>query len=574
MNIEQLNLARKWRSKNFEQIIGQDLSVRILKNSLYLDQYFPVYLFAGQRGCGKTSMARVFAAAVNCQKLSDFQKNPKVNSVPCLECYSCQALAAGRHPDFIEIDAASNTGVDNVRQIIDACALLPIMGRKKIYLIDEAHMLSKAAFNAFLKLMEEPPASVLFILATTDTQKIIETVRSRCFQLFFKPVQESILTNHLAAVCLAEEISCDEQALSLIVKETEGSVRDAINLLERVRFASNKVTKQVVQQVLGHIDDERLLSCFEIIIHKGPASLFVYLQEQEMEKYSAEYIWLKLTEITRAAVWIKYGMSPQYFTEYTAQIQFLTRSCSFKKVTDILETFYRNEPLFTKTNAQYPFLEMILLQLCQKNENNSNSGTPSLATSSLASPEENVAFVDGQVEDQEEDSQEEEEPESDEDDGGAMQPFIQQLELLGEPLLLSIFKQAKMKPENETKGLFQILLPKELSFFQDVLTETHAVWHPLLCSALGKKVTIEFIFEESSNAPARQKVVHPAVVIEKKKAFEAKPAWTPNKNFVKPTYPVKKKEPSIDVSDIAKWPLANLLLQQFPGTITDIRQTI
>ena len=170
---QQLNLARKWRSKNFDQIIGQDLTIRALKNSLFLNHLFPVYLFSGQRGCGKTTTARVFTAAINCQNLENFRKEPREFKLPCLECQSCCLMASGKHPDFIEIDAASHTGVDNVRNIIEAAALLPVIGRKRIYLIDEAHMLSKAAFNAFLKILEEPPKSALFILATTDPGKIL-----------------------------------------------------------------------------------------------------------------------------------------------------------------------------------------------------------------------------------------------------------------------------------------------------------------------------------------------------------------------------------------------------------------
>ena len=152
INQEQLNLARKWRSKNFDQIVGQDNSIKILKNSLYLDRLFPVYLFAGQRGCGKTTTARVFAAAINCERLEKFRVQPKDELLPCNECYSCTAILAGKHPDFIEMDAASHTGVENVRNIVDAATLLPVLGKKKIYLIDEAHMLSRAAFNAFLKI--------------------------------------------------------------------------------------------------------------------------------------------------------------------------------------------------------------------------------------------------------------------------------------------------------------------------------------------------------------------------------------------------------------------------------------
>ena len=192
-----LNLARKWRPENFDQIIGQDIPIRMLKNGLYLKKFFPVYLFAGQRGCGKTTSARVFGAAINCENLELFQKNPKENSLPCLKCNSCQSMLQANHPDFIEIDAASHTGVENVRNILEACSYMPIFGRKKIYLIDEAHMLSKAAFNAFLKILEEPPSSVLFILATTELQKFPQTVLSRCFQIAFKAVDNNSIKKRL-----------------------------------------------------------------------------------------------------------------------------------------------------------------------------------------------------------------------------------------------------------------------------------------------------------------------------------------------------------------------------------------
>ena len=241
-----LNLSRKWRSQDFDHIVGQELAVRILKNSLYLGHYFPVYLFAGQRGCGKTSTARIFAAAVNCHALTSFQKDPKNSPVPCLVCDSCVAMRDGNHPDFIEIDAASHTGVDNIRSIIESSSLLPIMGRKRVYLIDEAHMLSKAAFNAALKILEEPPATALFILATTNPHKIIDTVKSRCFQLFFTAIAHAPLKNHLQVICKNEKIAYTDDALDLIVRHTEGSARDALNLLEQVRFSSAIVSKEAV----------------------------------------------------------------------------------------------------------------------------------------------------------------------------------------------------------------------------------------------------------------------------------------------------------------------------------------
>ncbi|MFH1644148.1 MAG: DNA polymerase III subunit gamma/tau [bacterium] len=195
-NNSNLNLARKWRPKTFNEIVGQNIPIKTLLNGLYLKKFFPVYLFAGQRGCGKTSSARIFAAAINCQNLKKFQEDPK-EKIPCLECESCQPMLKNNHPDFIEIDAASHTGVDNVRQILENSSYMPLAGNKKIYLIDEAHMLSKAAFNAFLKVLEEPPSTVLFILATTEIHKIPETVLSRCFQVIFRPINSDDLKKHL-----------------------------------------------------------------------------------------------------------------------------------------------------------------------------------------------------------------------------------------------------------------------------------------------------------------------------------------------------------------------------------------
>jgi DNA polymerase-3 subunit gamma/tau len=362
-----LNLARKWRSRSFDQVVGQLLPVRMLKNSLYLGNLFPAYLFSGQRGCGKTTMARVFAAALNCEKLPYFQKNPKNNPMPCLACNSCAAMLDGHHPDFIEIDAASHTGVDNIRTIIDAASLMPLMGRKKIYLIDEAHMLSKAAFNAFLKILEEPPASVLFILATTDAQKIIETVKSRCFQLFFTPVDAQPLLDHLVAICEKENIHYDREGLKLIVDSTEGSVRDAINLLEQVRFSSNSVSKPAVSLALGQLDDEHLLALFHTLIFKEPADVLRYVEKNKLSLYSAESIWHTLSTMVRATIWIKNGVQSPYFTHYTAQLSEIASGCSVERLNSILDLFYCNEAVFKKTTMQHMLLEMIFLKISETN---------------------------------------------------------------------------------------------------------------------------------------------------------------------------------------------------------------
>lgn len=581
MDIHHLNLARKWRSKNFDQIVGQDLSVRMLKNSLYLNHYFPVYLFAGQKGCGKTSTARVFSAAINCEQLPQFQKDPKNCSVPCLACTSCTAMMAGRHPDFIEIDAASNTGVDNVRQIIDSSALLPLMGRKKIYLIDEAHMLSKAAFNAFLKLMEEPPASVLFILATTDTQKIIDTVRSRCFQLYFKPVDELPLLNHLISVCKAESINADEQALSLIIKETSGSIRDALNLLEQVRFSDAQVTKETVHRVLGHLDDARLLHLFEIVLHKSPTQFLAFAQQESLESFSAEFLWQRVTDLIRASIWIKNGVTPRQFSEYTAQLQFLTRGKSLKYMTALLELFYSNEALFRKTTAQYAFLEVLLLRICQKNESNSNSSMPAAAAQPTVSESSELVALEESDDDEEEEEPQDIDPGYDDENNALWTQLVTQVEILHDPLLSSIFRQGTLVSYDAQKRLLTVDFPKQLTFFSDIIESTQMQWMPLFEKVLGQTVQLLPQFNQvkvaaEAIAVSTPKINAPVItpVPAKKPIEKPKNQYQPYGQRAARSTTVILNEPKIDVSNRAQWPQVNMILQHFPGSVTLIRDLV
>lgn len=383
-----LNLTRKLRAKNFDQIIGQTLSIRMLKNSLYLGYYFPVYLFSGQRGCGKTTTARLFSAALNCKNLELFQKNPKKYQLPCGVCESCSAMFSGTHPDFIEMDAASHTGVDNVRQIIDAASLLPVMGIKKIYLIDEAHMLSKAAFNALLKILEEPPANVLFILATTDPQKIIDTVKSRCFQLLFRAVANPDLLSHLQQVCVAEGISYESEGLLLIIHETRGSVRDALNVVEQVRFSTGSVTAQAVLKVLDHLDTGSFIHIIDLILRNKAQDLLLFLKKSTIEQFSAEYIWRRFVELIRTLLWLKHGVKP-YQHEDCGQVDRLLILCSVERLNRILQHIYDNEEVFAKTTAQHLFLEMFFLQLCHKSDGHTEG--------SSAPPHSAIAPSRGQI---------------------------------------------------------------------------------------------------------------------------------------------------------------------------------
>lgn len=574
-----LNLARKWRSKQFETIVGQDTSVRMLKNSLFLQQFFPVYLFSGQRGCGKTSTARVFAAALNCMNLSQFQANPKTNIVPCQTCASCIAMEQGKHPDFIEIDAASHTGVDNVRMLIDSATLLPLMGNKKIYLIDEAHMLSKAAFNALLKILEEPPSSVIFMLATTDPHKIIETVRSRCFQLFFRSVEKDVLFKQLQRVCDAEQIQYENAGLYHIIAQTEGSVRDALNLLETVRFSNNAVTHAAVSHMLGRMDDAAIIALLRAALSGNPATVLQLIQKLEWHQYAAPLIWQRLLELTRAALWIKYGVEPDQFIEHTESIKKIIQTSSVQQLTRFMKSMYDRELLFAKTTAKHDVLEMVLLSLCtivKKTESDGGGSAPSQVA--MASDVPTDYFDDG-----DEDEQEQEEEEIEEEEGlGLWKCFVRSIEVLNDPLISSVFQQGTVIAHEE--NVLRVEFSKELMFFKEWIENAQKLWLPLLQKQYGSSITFQPSFTgakapiASTGIRTAQRVQSkpPADLPKQSQGLAQKPSHQ-KQRFAKRVAQSKTRiftnERSIDTSDATIWPIAHMMKKHLPGTITEIARS-
>jgi DNA polymerase-3 subunit gamma/tau len=240
-------LARKYRSTNFDELVGQDHVAKTLKRAIESGRIAHAYLFCGTRGTGKTSTARILAKALNCQN----SKGPTPD--PCGKCNSCLAIAAGEDMDVIEIDGASNTGVDNVREVIIASAYnSPAHSRFKVFIIDEVHMLSKSAFNALLKILEEPPSHVKFILATTEPEKVLPTILSRCQRYDFRSISAREITGHLKEICKKEKITADDDALAMVAKAGAGSMRDALSLLDRLlSLGDKKLTAQNVEQMLG-----------------------------------------------------------------------------------------------------------------------------------------------------------------------------------------------------------------------------------------------------------------------------------------------------------------------------------
>jgi DNA polymerase-3 subunit gamma/tau len=261
-----LVLARKWRPQNFQEVIGQEHVVRTLANAIKTNHVVHAYLFCGPRGTGKTTAARILAKALNCER------GPTAE--PCGQCPPCQQIAAGNSIDVAEIDGASNNGVENVREIRENAKYLPQSDRHKIYIIDEVHMLSGAAFNALLKTLEEPPGHVKFILATTEPQKLPDTILSRCQRHNFKRIPAGRILERLQQICQAEGATLSSTSLALIVRQSDGSMRDALSVLDHLFSACGKSpSNEAVAEALGAIDQTLVHQFTEDLVRRDAKGL-------------------------------------------------------------------------------------------------------------------------------------------------------------------------------------------------------------------------------------------------------------------------------------------------------------
>lgn len=574
MNDMHLNLARKWRSKTFDELVGQDVSVKMLKNSLYLGNLFPVYLLWGQRGTGKTSLARIFAAALNCAALDQFRKNPRSQLLPCLECTSCLAMQSGKHPDFIELDAASNTGVDHVRTIIESASLMPVMGSKKIYLIDEAHMLSKAAFNALLKMLEEPPAAALFMLATTDPYKIIDTVRSRCFQLPLRALEAPLLTDHLVAVCDKEAISADRQALELIAHESEGSARDALNLLEQVRYASGAVDCASVRLVLGRVDDAFLLTILHALIMRDNAVLMHCLNEPLYRQSDAEYVWQRMVEFIRMLIWAHHSIAVKAPSLCVDRINDYVHRVPLNTLLDMLQLFYDHEPVFSKTANKHLLLELLLLKMC-KNKGGQSGGAANLlgaqAVSTVSTAEDDDApEEDGEESEDEENQTDESAPVEQNGDLGKWQVFVQKIDACHDMLLSSIIKQACFKNYNGETRQICIAFGAQFGFFKEWLEQTRNVWQPLLEASFGAGVACVVQFDQSLVLATQENIAASRDQAKTQDDLKLiKPATKNTPAHVKKVAMAPLPTDRVSPVDARLYPRAQMILHYFPGVLKE-----
>jgi DNA polymerase III subunit gamma/tau len=274
-------LARKYRPKTFETLVGQDHVVRALTNALTQQRLHHAYLFTGTRGCGKTTLARILAKSLNCET--------GITATPCGVCNACTEIDRGRFVDLLEVDAASNTQVDAMRDLLDNAQYAPTVGRFKVYIIDEVHMLSKSAFNAMLKTLEEPPAHVKFILATTDPQKVPVTVLSRCLQFNLRQMASQTINEHLKNVLGQENIAFETAALNLISRAAAGSMRDALSLTDQaIAYGNQTVNEAEVRSMLGAIDQNYLFEIIQALLAQDGAALIEKAKQMEARSISFE----------------------------------------------------------------------------------------------------------------------------------------------------------------------------------------------------------------------------------------------------------------------------------------------
>ena len=272
-------LARKWRPRDFESLVGQAHVVRALRHALEAQRLHHAYLFTGTRGVGKTTLARILAKCLNCEQ--------GVTPQPCNQCSACSEIDAGRFVDLLEVDAATNTRVDEMRQLLDTAQYAPTRARYKVYVIDEVHMLSTSAFNAMLKTLEEPPEHLKFILATTDPQKIPVTVLSRCLQFNLKQMPPAAIADHLAKLLQAEAIDFEPEALAPIGRAAAGSMRDALSLLDQaIAHGAGRVSLESVRDMLGAIDRGVLLALLEAVVEENGPEVMRIADEMQLRSLS------------------------------------------------------------------------------------------------------------------------------------------------------------------------------------------------------------------------------------------------------------------------------------------------
>ncbi|MGD0230556.1 MAG: DNA polymerase III subunit gamma/tau [Syntrophorhabdales bacterium] len=352
-------IARRWRPRKFDDVVGQAHIVTTLKNSIRRGRIAHAYLFCGPRGVGKTSISRILAKAVNCVE--------GVKEEPCNACRTCSAIDGGGYVDVIEIDAASNRGIDEIRELRETVRYLPMEGRYKVYIIDEAHMLTEPAFNALLKTLEEPPGHNIFILATTESQKIPYTIMSRCQRFDFRRISESQIVEQLTRICLDEGIECDEKVLNYVVREADGSLRDAESILDQViAYSGARISEGDVIDVIGVVQREVAYGIVKCIIEKDPREGLSLIARTLEEGHDVYQIYKGLLSFLRDVLMIKVcnGKPPFVFMddEEYGRAEGLTKEVEYYEIQNMVHHMLKAEDLirgiFPKVSLEILFINL------------------------------------------------------------------------------------------------------------------------------------------------------------------------------------------------------------------------
>ena len=496
------NLTTLYRPNTLNEVLGQDMNIKFLQNSLYKNLIYPVYIFAGQMGTGKTSTARIFALSYLCEKYKEFNALNINILLPCKKCESCIAFINNKHPDIIELDAASNNGIDTIRAIIDHASLLPVIGIKKFFIIDEVHMLSKAAFNACLKIMEEPPAHVSFILATTEFHKIIDTIKSRGITLYFKPVKSEIIYSNLLNIAKKEKISIDLNAIELLSNISDGSIRDSLNHLELLRMMSNNITIELVNSEIGRSNITLVNDYLKHII----------------ENNEKEYNEFKI-------LFSSYYRCPRYFWTYCVK-QLINNNLikSEIKILKIIKLFYEYEDIFFNTSSPIGILDIIFYEINNKNDGNNNKNN-----NNINSEDKLLKFIN--------------------------------LTLEQDKAIGSIFQQSILSIDNDSK-LILCTFKECFKFYKDFINEKSKIINNILESCFGHGFLLKIIFvKNDEKIEIIEKDLKKNIIIEEDKINYQKIENKANSNYVfSKQFKEQRKLKKIDAG-----PLAIKIMEKFPG---------
>lgn len=377
-------LYRKYRPSNFDEVVGQQPIIQTLKNAIVQNRIAHAYLFCGPRGTGKTSIAKIFAKMLNCEDESN---------KPCGKCINCKMVQNGSHPDIIEIDAASNNGVDEVRNLIDKVKYAPMQGKYKVYIIDEVHMMTTGAFNALLKTIEEPPAHVVFILATTEPNKVIPTIISRCQRFDFNKVSQKDIEKRLSIVCKEEKIEIDPEAISLIAQLADGGMRDSLSILDQcIAYCSSNITVDNVREIYGVLTTSDIGKLFEHLYAHEVDALIQQIQEcsdkgMDLKRLTSDFITL-----LKESIILDYSSNSQLVSNTHKEVieKYLLKSPSpfrFNVLNELMDVFNK----YNYASNVLDYLETALLKSISNSYEIKSKTTRDVIEDSDRENEENFA---------------------------------------------------------------------------------------------------------------------------------------------------------------------------------------